>query len=126
MRQGTSVNGQIRAARAARIPAIAGMITLFATASIATAIAGEVSMKGAAAPVQSQSVDTAEFEAFVREVGIDMAAVPFEVRREWASAPQVIIDDCSNPGAHAGHGHGALQSEHAVEHSGAVGQSPDE
>jgi hypothetical protein len=126
MRPGVSVNWQIRAARAARIPVIAGMITLVATASIATAIAGEVAMTGAAVPAPSQSVNTAEFEAFVREVGIDMAAVPFEVRREWASAPQVIIDDCSNPGAHAGHGHGAPQSEKEVEHTGAVGQSPDE
>ena len=83
-------------------------------------------MTGAVEPAPSPSVNTAEFEAFVREVGIDMAAVPFEVRREWASAPQVIIDDCSNPGAHAGHGHGAPQIEQAVEHSGAVGQSPDE
>ena len=126
MRPGTSVNWQIRAARAVRVPAIAGMITLVATASIATAIAGEVSMTGATVPVPSQSVNTAEFEAFVREVGIDMAAVPFEVRREWASAPQVIIDDCSNPGAHAGHGHGALQSEQAVEHSHAVEGSSDQ
>jgi len=126
MRPGVSVNWQIRAARAARILVIAGTTTLVATASIATATADEVSMTGAAAPMPSQSVNTAEFEAFVREVGIDMAAVPFEVRSEWASAPQVIIDDCSNPGAHAGHGHGALQSEQTVEHSGAVGQSPDE
>jgi len=126
MRPGTSVNWQIRASRAARIPVIAGVITLVATASIATALAGEVSMTDAAAPAQSPSVNTAEFEAFVREVGIDMAAVPFEVRSEWASAPQVIIDDCSNPGAHAGHGHGAPQSEQEVEHIGAVGQSPDE
>jgi len=126
MSRGISANWQIRAARAARFPAIAGMITLVATASLATATADEVSMTGAAAPVPSQSVNTAEFEAFVREVGIDMAAVPFEVRREWASAPQVIIDDCSNPGAHAGHGHGAPQSEKEVEHTGAVGQSPDE
>jgi hypothetical protein len=126
MSRGISANWQIRAARAARVPAVAGMITLAAIASIATAIADEVSMTGAVAPAQSQSVNTAEFEAFVREVGIDMAAVPFEVRREWASAPQVIIDDCSNPGAHAGHGHGAPQSEKEVEHTGAVGQSPDE
>ncbi len=83
-------------------------------------------MTGAVAPGQSPSVNTAEFEAFVREVGIDMAAVPFEVRREWASAPQVIIDDCSNPGAHAGHGHGAQQSEQAVEHSHAVEGSSDQ
>ena len=126
MRPGVSVNWQIRAARAARILVIAGTTTLVATASIATATADEVSMTGAAAPAPSQSVNTAEFEAFVREVGIDMAAVPFEVRREWASAPQVIIDDCSNPGAHAGHGHGALQSEQAVEHSHAVEGSSDQ
>jgi len=65
------------------------------------------------------SADTAAFETFVRAVGIDMAAVPVEVRREWANAPKPGINDCGIPGTHAGHSHGKGSGEQAAEDPGA-------
>jgi len=53
-------------------------------------------------PAQPQSANGERLEAFAQQVGIDMAEVPIEIRREWASAPRLEIDDCAIPGTHAG------------------------
>jgi len=55
----------------------------------------------------------------VKQVGLDMASVPVELRREWASAPRVGIDDCGVPGTHAGHSHGPDRGESAIKASSA-------
>jgi len=99
--------------------AIAGCFVLAATALSATASADPGSTAGAAVPAQSRSAKTAKFEDFVRQVGIDMTTVPIAVRRDWASAPRLIIDDCGIPGTHAGHSHAPDRGEQAVNQAGA-------
>ena len=94
--------------------AIAGWLVLAATALSATASADPGTTTGAMAPVQPQTAKASKFEAFVRQVGIDMTTVPIAVRREWAGAPRLIIDDCGIPGTHAGHSHGPGGGEEAV------------
>jgi len=82
---------------------------LAVTALAATATGCASSGTAAAVPVPPQPASTERFEAFVEEVGIDLAEVPAAVRGEWASAPQIIIDDCGIPGAHEPHGHDSSQ-----------------
>jgi len=98
-----------RGTMVARNRAIAGCLVLAVAALAATAIWNSVSSSGAAEAMQPRPANTDKFEAFVQQVGIDMAAVPVEVRREWANAPRIIIDDCGIPGAHEPHGHSSSQ-----------------
>jgi len=98
-----------RAAMVVRTRAVGGALLLAVTALAATATGCASSGTAAAVPVPPQPASTERFEAFVKEVGIDLAEVPAAVRGEWASAPQIIIDDCGIPGAHEPHGHGSSQ-----------------
>ena len=107
--------GDIQAAGVMRIRAVAGCLVLAATAVAATAVADDDSTKAAAPPARTEAVDTARFEAFVQEVGIDISALPFAVRSEWARAPRLDIDDCAVPGRHAGHEDGPRLVERAVQ-----------
>jgi len=99
--------------------AVAGWLVLAAAFSATVAGADSGSTTGATAAVQPLPAKTAKFEAFVKQVGLDMASVPVELRREWASAPRVGIDDCGVPGTHAGHSHGRDRGESAVQASSA-------
>ena len=107
-----------------RARAVAGCLVL-AAALAATATACGRTATGDPKPAQPESANGEGFEAFVREVGIDMAAVPIAVRREWASAPRLKIDDCAIPGTHAGHAHDPDRGEQAVEHPGTVERRSD-
>jgi len=99
--------------------AVAGWFcVLAATAASGAASADPGSATGATVPGQPQSVKTAKFEDFVRQVGIDMTTVPIAVRHEWASAPKLIIDDCGIAGTHAGHSHGPGRGEQTVKQAG--------
>jgi len=100
------VNRRVRAVTAARTSVVAAWLAMGATGFAATAAADDGPAPDAHQVRAQQGPANAEqFEAFVREVGIDMTSVPVEVRREWASAPQIIINDCGIPGTHAGHSH---------------------
>lgn len=100
--------------------AIAGWFVLAATALSATASADPGTTPGAMVPVQPQTAKASKFEAFVRQVGIDMTTVPIAVRHEWAGAPKLIIDDCGIAGTHAGHSHDPSHGEQAVRQAGEV------
>ena len=63
--------------------------------------------------VDSQPAEAAEFEIFVRRVGIDITTVPAEIRRQWSSAPRVSLDDCGIPGTQLGHSHDDDESRSA-------------
>jgi len=82
-----------------------GAVAAFLVAAVlaATTTACGPSGKGAAASAETRAADAQSFEAFVQQVGIDMSEVPIAVRREWASAPKLGIDDCAVPGTHEGH-----------------------
>jgi len=118
MSRGPVVAGRERPAIAVR-PRVAAAWLVLAAAFAAAARADVGSATGASVPVQPQSVKTAKFEAFVRQVGLDMSSVPAELRSEWSKAPRVGIDDCIS-GSHAGHGHGPDGAERAVGQAGAV------
>jgi len=109
--------------------AVAGWFAVAAAAFSATAAGADAaSTTDATVPVKLQSANAAKFEAFVRQVGLDMSSVPAELRREWANAPRVGIDDCAIPGTHAGHGHGHGHgpdgAEQAFNDSGAAEHRP--
>ena len=110
---------RVLTATTVRTRVVLGWLALAVPGFTATAIADDGSTAGATAPAQPPSADTAAFETFVREVGIDMATVPAEVRREWANAPKLGITDCGIPGTHAGHSHGKDSGEQAAEDPGA-------
>jgi len=97
---------RVLTATTVRTRVVLGLLALAVPAFAATAVADDGATTGATAPAQPPLANTAAFEAFVREVGIDMATVPAEVRREWARAPKLGISDCGIPGTHAGHSHG--------------------
>jgi len=107
-------------------PRTVGRCLALATIVVAgTAIADDGSTTRAATRVQTQVVDTTKFEAFVREVGLDMSSLPAELRRQWSEAPRAGIDDCSISGDHAGHIHGPARGEKAVKHPDAVEHRSD-
>lgn len=127
MSWGSQMAWRARMASVFRPRALAGCLVLAVTALAATVtLDAESTMGAATVPVQPQSADAAKFEAFVREVGIDMTTVPIAIRRQWASAPRVGIDDCAIPGTHEGHGHGSDRVEQAVKHPGAVTSGDDQ
>jgi len=68
--------------------------------------------------VASQSPEESNFDEFVRQVGIDMATVPTEIRGQWASGPRAGLDDCGGPVTHAGHPHGDGYSEPKLSRAG--------
>jgi len=106
--------------------AVAGWLVLAAAAFSATVAGADAgSTTGATAAAQPQPAKTAKFEAFVKQVGLDMSSVPVELRREWASAPRVGIDDCGVPGTHAGHSHGPDRGGKGIEHPDAIEQRSD-
>jgi len=110
---------RVLTATTVRTRVVLGWLALAVPGFAATAIADDGSATGATAPAQPPSADTAAFETFVREVGIDMATVPVVVRREWANAPKLGITDCGIPGTHAGHSQGKDSGEQAAEDPGA-------
>lgn len=119
MSRGSFEAWRVPTATTVRTRVVLGWLALAVPGFTATAIADDGSTTGATAPAQPPSADTAAFETFVREVGIDMATVPVEVRREWANAPKLGITDCGIPGTHAGHSHGKDSGEQAAEDPGA-------
>lgn len=120
MSRGRVVVWRGRAAKVVQPCAVAGWFcVLAATAFSAAASADPGPATGATVPGQPQPAKTAKFEDFVRQVGIDMTTVPIAVRRDWASAPRLIIDDCGIPGTHAGHSHAPDRGEQAVNQAGA-------
>jgi len=86
---------------------------LFAALSFTLPLLADDSTEGGFA-VASQPVKASHFDMFVRQVGIDMATVPTEIRSQWASGPRVGLDDCGMPGNHAGHHHGDSNGEPAL------------
>jgi len=114
--------GRARTTAGAWRRAAAACLGLAVAATAAPASAEIESAVGAAASSpQAQPVDTARFDGFVREVGIDISSVPGELRREWASAPRVGVDDCGTiPGATGEHGHGDALADHPHEHPSGV------
>jgi len=121
MSRNAFVDRRVRAVTAARTRVVvAAWLAVAATGLAETAAADDGPAPDAdRVPAQQGHADAAQFEAFVREVGIDMTSVPAEVRREWASAPSLIIDDCGIPGTHAGHSHDGDRGDQAVMDSGA-------
>lgn len=111
---------------AARRPVAAAGLVLAAAAFAVAAGADVGSATGATISAQPQPVDTSRFEAFVAQVGLDVATIPVEMRREWAKSPRIGIDDCANGGGHAEHEHGPDPGEQAVERSEAVGHGSDQ
>ena len=109
---------RVLTATTVRTRVVLGWFALAVPAFAATAVADDGSTTGATAPAQPPLANTAAFENFVRVVGIDMATVPAEVRREWASAPKLGISDCGIPGTHAGHSQGKDSGEQAAENPG--------